>query len=317
MKILLIFCAFIGVVLAQQSEDTEFDTLYTTLSLNEKIERLSELTESADIKTRNKYMKVLSYYLAGNYSVKWQGNAHGLTDLRNQMEKLRPLVRKLASSENLDERTNALGFMRYLTIDQEVEKMAYDILEKDTTQDGQRNCWDAIDLLFAYDLETPELRQRLVTGLVDPSVKKKYPYTNGAELYMGKWRLTEAADNLLLNTLEYYKKNGHVRCASLTALKELGYSARTVLPQIQNLLEERSKDPKADFREIELLKYTIITMERNPGANGNEYGNSRDSSPSTIPAHKSVPKFRTRAIVAILIIVLVGSAWSYYRYKSK
>jgi hypothetical protein len=317
MKTLLLFFAFIGIVAAQQSEDPEFDALYTTLTLNEKIDRLSDYVDRSDIEQRNKYMKLLSYHLAGNYSVKWQGNPDGLIDLRNQMEKIRPLVRKLAASENFDERSNAVDFMRYLKIDQEVEKMTYAILDKDATKDGRRNAWDAIDLLFAYGLETPELRQRLVTGLIDPVTRDKYPYTDGAELYLGKWRLSEAADNLFLKTLDYYKKNGHVRCAALTSLKDLGYSARSVLPQIKTLLEERQKDPKADFREIELIQYTIITMEKNPSLSGPKHSHSNDSSASTDDAidqdkDQGFSKFKMAALFCILFVVLAALAWWFY-----
>lgn len=318
MKTLLLFFAFIGIVAAQQSEDPEFDALYTTLTLNEKIDRLSDYVDSSDIKQRNKYKKLLSYHLAGNYSVKWQGNPDGLIDLRNQMEKIRPLVRKLAVSENFDERSSAVGFMRYLKIDQEVEKMTYAILEKDTTRDGRRNAWDAIDLLFAYGLETPELRQRLVTGLIDPVTRDMYPYTDGAELYLGKWRLSEAADNLYLKTMDYYKKNSHVRCAALASLKELGYSARSVLPQIKTLLEERRKDPKADFREIELIQYTIITMEKNPSVSDPKHSHSNDSSATTDDAiDQGVSKFKMAGLLSILFFILAASAWWFYHNQHR
>jgi hypothetical protein len=313
MKILITALVLIMTVAAQQSDDKEFDELYLNLSLDEKINLVQTHANDLDKSRRNKVMKVLGYHLASNYSTQWQNGPDSLEAIRDKMEKLRPLVANLATSDDYNERTDALQLLRYLHVDNETKKIAFNILEIDNQDQGQRNCYDALEIIFSYNFDTPELRQRLVQGLVDSEIRKKYHYTKGVELYAGKWRLTEATDNLLSNVLEYYKVNGHVRCPALTSLKELGHYARSALPQLKKLLDERRQDPRADFREIELLEHTIFLIEKPPAEHvqNNNTNSSSDTNSVKSSYFSSFYSSNRKTIILLFGVIFILCLWCF------
>lgn len=227
-------------------------------SLDQKIDRVASLeADYSEGSDWSEALKLLHRHLAQNYTGdNWRQSVEN-DEIRTKIEAIRPEIMDLVYSEVPGERFYGAQFLRYLEVDTEVEESLYLLLE-DT--DNQKT---ALDAIFDYDLDTTDLRNELVQGLSQNQEEASQSrFGMKAELWAGRWGLTEAADDLMLLVEENYQKKGKINRTALKSIKELGESAFSLLPRLQSLLERRLSDGDADFREIEALRYAISSVSR-------------------------------------------------------
>lgn len=240
------------------ADDPEFQEM-RGWPLEEKIEHVQSFAPDDRSPEWRTAMKAL-YYGFAEYSVKWQGNVNGLQELREQVEPLRSRLLDLGYSKHEPDRFYAIAVGKYLKIDHEVEKMFFNVLDESVGNSGQSQN-EALDVIFGYGLETPELRQELVAGLSDAvTAQETSRFPRVAAGRSGRWGLHEASEHLIEMVERNYQTKGNVQHGALKSLKELGPAALSVLPRLEALLEERKKDGNADFRELEALEYAIFNI---------------------------------------------------------
>lgn len=262
----LIFTLLIRTALA---EDLEFQRM-REWSLEEKIAYVQRFQKDDRSAEWRRGMKALSFHLAGNYSMNWQGDPKGLPGLRHQLEELRPLILDLAYSESEVDRRLAVSIGKYLTVDDGVESMLFHVLEEGVKSSGQSKDL-ALEAIFGYDLETTDLKDELLKELsLDQAIAKSARYQGGTYLYAGRWGLEEASPLLMSLVEKHYDENKNAKHGSLQALKEMGPSAKEVLPRLEALYEQRKKDGDADFREIEAFEFAIASISKPVLAGGKE-----------------------------------------------
>jgi hypothetical protein len=231
-------------------------------SLEQKIEVLGSDNLSGKGVSENLVREMLHAELLRENGLTWSDDQADLSSLRDQMEVLRPYIIELSESESSLDKSYAVKLGRYLNVDESIESMFYDVLDSqvESEEGGVR---EVLDVIFAYKLDTPELRNELVQGLaLDHNSDNPSRFTSEAELNAGRWGLFEAADALILLVEDHYQLEGKVNRTALKSLKELGPSAVDVLPRLEKLLEMRRADGDADFREIEALEYAIFSVSK-------------------------------------------------------
>jgi len=260
MKVLGILFFLVGTLLA---DDPEFQEM-RKWGLDKKISFVQSFPKENRSQKWHKGMRALQYHFAERYSVQWQNNPGGLSEIRQKLEGIRPLLMELGYSDNEPNRGYAAEIGKYLKIDDEVRDMFYDILEKSFEETGQSKN-SSLNALFGYGLETEELKKELVSGLsLDSEIAKKSRFGLKALGRAGSWGLVEAV-NPLMDLIEFeYSKTGKANRSALKSLRELGPAAIEVLPRIKALYEKRKKDGDADFREIESLEYAIQRISAKP-----------------------------------------------------
>ena len=267
MRVLFFILAMMaGTLLA---DDPEFQKM-REWSLQEKMDYVGSFTvdERGQSKQWEKGMKALRYHLTERYSMQWAGNADSLKNIRNQVEEIRPLLMELGYSEVESDRFYAVEIGKYLNINQEVENMLYQVLDKSVESSGQSQM-SSLDAIFGYGLEKEELKKDLVDGLsTNPEIARKSRFGPVAMGRAGKWALDEAVENLILLLEQKYEQQGNTMHGALKSLKELGPSAKEVLPRLGALYEQRKKDGDADFREIETLEFAIARISKSESADG-------------------------------------------------
>ena len=278
------------------AEDPEFQKM-RAWSLQEKMDyiRSFKSEERAQSKQWRKGMKALQYHFSERYSTQWAGNPNGLSELRKQVEKMRPYLMELGYSETEFHRSYAVEIGKYLNIDTEVKDMLYHVLERSIEQSGQSKL-RSLNVIFGYDLGTEELKQELIDGLsTNPEIAKKSLFGPAAMGKAGKWGLDGAVENLMLLLEQKYQQQGNAMHGALKSLKELGPSAKEILPRLEALYEQRKKDGDADFREIEAFEFAIARISKPDSADGNHRPTNRASSDRNL---KSPQKEGTGAVVS-------------------
>lgn len=274
----LVFLIYVCLVVTLFADDPEFQKM-RKWSLEEKIDFVQSFSKDERAKNWEKGMKALKFHFSERYSTQWTGNYGGLEEIREQVEEIRPLIMELGYSGVEPHRFYAVGIGKYLKIDNEVKEMLYHVLDESVETPGQSK--DAtLDVIFGYDLETPDLKSELLKELsLDQKIAKNAKYQGGTYLYAGRWGLAEAAP-LLIDLLEkHYAERKNAKHGALQALKELGPVAVKVLPRIKALYEQRKKDGDAEFREIEALEFAIQRISKEADSHTN---NQRESIPREI-----------------------------------
>ena len=206
--------------------------------------------------------KMLHAQLSREYGIRWAEDSPEMKPLRGQMEALRPYIIQLSKSGRSADKSYAVTFGRYLQIDESTESMFYEVLDSKLA-DNESGVREVLDVIFAYDLDTPELRDELVQGLhLANGSENQSRFTSEAEFGAGRWNLFEAVNPLMDLVEDHYKLKGKANRTALKSLKELGASAVDVLPRLEKLLEMRLADGDADFREIEALEYAILSVSK-------------------------------------------------------
>lgn len=244
------------------ADDPEFQEM-RGWPLEKKIEYVQSFAPNDRSPEWRTAMKAL-YYGFANYSVKWQRNANGLQDLRKQIEALRPLLLEIGYSEHEPDRFYAVEIGKYLQVDQEVKNMFYHVLEESFQEKGQsKNA--ALEAIFGYELDSPELQRELIDGLsLEEEKSSNSRFGRKAEVRSGKWNFIEAVLPLMDLIEADYEKGGKANRDALHSLKELGPAAIEVLPRIEALLKKRRADGDADFREIESLEHAVLAISQQP-----------------------------------------------------
>ena len=256
-------------------------------SFSEKIAQIDSIEFDKEDTDRLLALKVLHRHLSQYYSRPWELNNSELNDVNNQMEPIREKILTLSKSDNENERFFSANFLGYLNIDEQAENSLFYLINIDS---NNQNARIALDSIFGYNLDTPELRNKLAEEL---AIKDRKDLANTefwgvARVHAGTWKLSEAVPYLIDSLKRKYEEDGVIDRTAAKQLKELGSLAEDALPILNELFEKRKADGNADFREIEALEYAISEINMGIIASNDQFNASDQINKEILEINKPI-----------------------------
>ncbi len=275
-------------------------------------------------------LKALHHALAGGRPNAWRMPPEMLRSTQEAVEPLRDLAKELAESQSSGARYYGAVLNSYLKQTAGTRSLLLMLAHDDRSD----TAGTAMDALFGFKIETPELRRELVAAMQENNGPREHSTLYSlAVTNVGRWGVVEALPVLLRRLESFSDGTIEVDRNVVRQIKELGTSAASALPLLRLLAEKRRSAGDADFREIEDLDHAVLVVS-------GEYKalQVRDNLPQTAPTpsavQRTVPEVTPEAesvaparsetpallasygIIVVLIVAIGGLLWWLLKRRS-